>query len=169
LVALAVLRRARGIRGELVAESLGSEPERFAAGLKVALLPSLDRDQGREVTLERSWMHQGSLVLKFAGLDTRTEVETLRGWYVCISEERRPTLEEGQIYLSDVIGCEVVTLDGRQVGVVTGWQDLGGPVVLEVGEHVLIPYVPQICREVDLSGRKIRVDLPEGLEDLNRK
>lgn len=153
----------------MVAESLGSEPERFVAGLKVTLLPSLDRDRGREALLERSWVHQDLLVFKFAGLDTRTEAETLRGWYVCIPEEQRPPLEEGRIYLSDTIGCEVITVDGRQIGVVTGWQDLGGPVVLEVGEDLLIPYVPQICREVDLSGRKIRVDLPEGLEDLNRK
>jgi len=158
----------------LAAESLGSDPERFIAGLNVTLLASLDREQGRAATLERSWIHQGSLVLKFAGVDTRTEAETLRGWYVCIPEEQRPQLEEGEIYLSDIVGCEVVTREvvtgeERRIGVVTGWQDLGGPVVLEVGDDLLIPYVPQICCEVDLTRRKIRVDLPEGLEDLNRK
>jgi len=42
-------------------------------------------------------------------------------------------------------------------------------VLLEVGPDLLIPYVPAICREVDLKARRIGVELPEGLEDLNRK
>ena len=56
-------------------------------------------------------MHQDSLVLKFVGLDTRTEAEALRGWYVCIPEEQRPALEEGQLYLSEVVGMR-----GRHLG-----------------------------------------------------
>ena len=37
---------------------------------------------------------------------------------------------------------------------VTGWQDVGGPVILEVGEDLLIPYVPQICVEVDFRDER---------------
>jgi 16S rRNA processing protein RimM len=166
---LAVLRRARGIRGELIAEMLGSEPERFSQGLAVTLLPALTSEQGRPAELERSWMHQGSLILKFRGIDTRSDAETLHGMFVCIPEEQRPPLPEGQVYLDDLIGCEVVATDNRCIGSVTGWQDAGGPVLLEVGPDLLIPYVPAICREVDLKARRIGVELPEGLEDLNRK
>jgi 16S rRNA processing protein RimM len=83
-VALAAIRRARGIRGELLAENMGSDPERFVPGLKGTLLPKLDSSDGRAVELERSWMHGESLVLKFRGIDTRTEAETLQGWYLCI-------------------------------------------------------------------------------------
>jgi 16S rRNA processing protein RimM len=168
-VTLAVLRRARGIRGELVAESLGSEPDRFSPGLAVTLFADLKAERGRVVELERSWMHQDSLILKFRGIDTRSEAETLQGMFVCIPEELRPPLAKGQVYLDDLIGCEVVGSDGRRIGSVTGWQDIGGPVLLEVGPDLLIPYVPAICREVDVAGRRIAVDLPEGLEDLNRK
>ena len=169
-VALAALRRARGIRGELVAENLGSDPERFAPGLKGTLLPSLESDGGRAAELERAWTHAGSLVLKFTGIDTRTEAEEFQGWFFCIKEVERPPAPEGQVYLSDLIGCELLAVaDGRQIGVVTGFQDLGGHVLLESGEHLLIPYVPAICREVDVAGRRILVELPEGLEDLNRK
>jgi 16S rRNA processing protein RimM len=169
-VALAVLRRARGIKGELVAENLRSEPDRFSAGLAVTLMEAPESDRGRPAELERSWMHQGSLVLKFRGIDTRSEAETLQGMFVCIPEAQRPSLPEGQIYLDDLIGCEVFTADGiRRVGCVTGWQDLGGPVLLEIGPDLLIPYVPEICREVDVPGRRIGVEMPEGLEDLNRK
>ena len=133
------------------------------------LLPSPDAMRGEPAELERCWIHQGSLVLKFVGFDSRTEAEKLQGWFVGIPESERPPLEEGQVYLSDLVGCEAVSLDGRRIGVVTGWQDIGGPVLLEVGEDLLIPYVDAICREVDVAGRRIRVELPEGLEDLNRK
>ena len=67
-VALAVLRRARGIRGELVAESLGSDRDRFMSGLDGdAGSAAVDSEQGQPAELERSWVHQGSLVLKFVG------------------------------------------------------------------------------------------------------
>lgn len=168
-VALAALRRARGIKGELVAESLGSHPERFQPGLHVTLTESPDARGGRPVVLERAWWQQDLVILKFAGIDTRNDAEALRGWFVCVPEEDRPPLDEGQVYLSDLVGCSVEALDGRKIGEVTGWQDVGGPVLLEVGDDLLIPYEKAICQEVDLAGRRIRVDLPEGLEELNRK
>ena len=106
-VALAVLRRARGIRGELIAENLGSDRDRFLSGLAVTLVSALDSKQGQPAELESSWLHQGSLVLKFRGIDTRSDAETLKGMFVCIPEEQRRPLPEGQIYLDDLIGCEV--------------------------------------------------------------
>jgi 16S rRNA processing protein RimM len=169
-VALAALRRARGIRGEIVAENMGSDPERFVPGLKGTLLQTLESVSGTAVEVEGAWFHQNSLVLKFRGIDTRTEAETLQGRYFCIEANERPPAPEGQIYLSDLIGCELVAFaDGRKIGEVTGYLDLGGPLLLESGENLLIPYVPEICREVDTAGKRIVVELPEGLEDLNRK
>jgi 16S rRNA processing protein RimM len=154
-----------------MAASLGSDPERFSAGLKATLLPSLDAGAGRSVEIERAWTHQDQLVLKFVGIDSRTDAESLHGLYLCIPEEDRPALEEGQVYLSDLVGCEVrAVVDDRRIGDVTGFQEIGPSVLLEVdGPDFLVPYVPQICREVDVVGRVIRVELPEGLEDLNRK
>jgi 16S rRNA processing protein RimM len=169
-VALALLHRARGIRGEINAENLGSDPDRFVAGLKATLLDSVHDRNGRLVEVEKAWFHVGSLVLKFVGIDDRTEAETLRGKYLCVREEERPPAPEGQVYLSDLIGCEVVSIaDGRHIGVVSGWQDIGPHALLELGDDLLIPYVPAICRKVDLEAKRIEAELPEGLEDLNRK
>ena len=169
-VALAALRRARGIRGEVVAQNMGSDSERFVPGLKGKLLTTLEGTTSRDVEIERAWFHGEALVLKFRGIDTRTEAETLNGQFFCIPAEERPPAPEGQVYLSDLIGCELVAFgDGRKIGEVTGYLDLGGPLLLESGEDLLIPYVPEICREVDTAGRRIVVELPEGLEDLNRK
>ena len=58
------------------------------------------------------------------------------------------------------------------VGVVEGWMETGGPVILEVkspaGEEIMVPFARSIVREVDLESRRIRADLPDGLLDLNR-
>lgn len=161
---LAALRRARGLRGEITAESFGSELERFTPGLRVWL------DGERELAIERAWEHNGRLVLKFSGIDSRTAAEPLQGHDIRIPETERPPAPPGRHYLSDLIGCRVETAEGRVVGEVTAWYDYGGPALLEVGGEggPMIPLVPEICREVNETAKRIVVELPEGLEDLNR-
>ena len=77
--------------------------------------PHVDREQAGS-QLERSWFHQGSLVLKFAGIDTRTgRRRRCKGWYVCISGRAAAAARrKARFTCRTLIGCEVVTLDGRQ-------------------------------------------------------
>jgi ribosomal 30S subunit maturation factor RimM len=60
------------------------------------LLPSPDAIHGEPAELERSWIHQGSLVLKFVGFDSRTEAEKLQGWFVGIPEVNAPPSRKGR-------------------------------------------------------------------------
>ena len=169
-VVLAVLRRARGIRGELFAESMGSPLERFTPGLSLTLFDPAGAHQ-RPAEVERSWAHNGKLVLKLRDVDTRSAAEGLQQWEVRIPVEERPPAPEGKHYLSDLIGFGVFSRDERRIGTVTGWLDAGGPALLEVTEgdaETLVPLVPAICVDVDESRRRITVELPEGLEGLNR-
>jgi ribosomal 30S subunit maturation factor RimM len=54
------------------------------------------------------------------------------------------------------------------IGTVTGWQELGGPVVLELDAgRILVPYASEMLREINLSAREIRACLPDGLVNLN--
>jgi 16S rRNA processing protein RimM len=170
VVVLAVLRRARGIKGELFAETLGSPLERFTQGLAVSLFDPAS-EQRRPAEIERSWSHNGRLVLKLAGVDTRSAAEALQGWEVRIPLEDRPPAPAGEYYLSDLVGFEVLSRDQRSLGTVTGWLDPGGPALLEVTKgdaEILIPLVPAICVDVNAESRRITVELPEGLEELNR-
>lgn len=171
-VVLARIRRARGLRGEVVIESLGSEPERFQAGLRVFLAPPADPGPGWPVEIERAWRQNRDVVVSFQGITTRTEAEALRGLELRIPETDRPPLEEGEYYLSDLVGCLVVATDGREIGEVAAWHDYGAAPLLEVrrGEkEILVPFTPAIWREVDLANRRIVVELPEGLEDVNAR
>lgn len=120
--------------------------------------------------IERIWRHKNALIFKFAGVDSISAAEALEGANVCIPKDERAALPEGEYYQSDLIGCQVLdAATGRLVGVVTDWQEYGGPPLLEVkgedGKEVLIPFAKAICREIDPAGRRILVELPEGLEE----
>lgn len=167
-VLLGVLRQARGLRGEIFADPLGTSPDRFQPGLAVWLFPK-DAAEGRPAVVERSWTHNGRLVLKFESMNRRTEAEQIEQQEIRIPIEQRPPAPDGQVYLSDLLGYSVQTRDGQPLGEVRAWYDHGGPAVLEVvgDREILVPFVPQICVEVDSQARRMVVDLPDGLEDLN--
>ncbi|HUS06293.1 MAG TPA: ribosome maturation factor RimM [Bryobacteraceae bacterium] len=165
---LARLTRARGIRGEISGNPFGCDAERFGEIGPVHLFAP-DESRSSTAEIEEVWEHQGFLVFKFCGIDTRTEAEELQGWEVRIPMEQRRPVPKGEYYQSDLVGFEVVERTGRTVGRVTGWRDFGGPGLLaveHVGSEILIPFAKAICTDIDLEARRITVDLPEGLTDI---
>jgi len=120
--------------------------------------------------VERTWMHGDHLIFKFKGVDTISDAERLAGADVSIPMEARAQVTEGEYYQSDLLGCEV--FEGvRLLGTVAGWQETGGPVLVEVttaqGKELLIPFAKAIFTKIDLEQRRIDVKLPDGLLDLN--
>jgi len=169
-VLLASIRRARGIRGEVAAEPSGSPLDRFQPGLKVWLVRN--GESVKEAELERAWERENVLVLKFAGVDTRNDAEELKGLEVCIPLDQRPPAPEGEYYFSDLIGCRVETPDGRVLGEVADVHEYGAAPLLEVRDgnrELLVPFTEAFYKLIDVSGRRIVTDLPEGLEDLQQE
>ena len=162
-VALAVLGRVRGNRGELTAVPL-SKPERYDNLCEVFLFPD-----GSPYQVESAWFHNSRLILKFRGVDTISDAEKLEGCEVRVPRNARQPLEPGEYYESDLVGCEVVERDsGASLGLVTGWQDTGGAGLLEVAGGLLIPFARSICVAIEPEARRIVVDLPAGLKELNQ-
>jgi 16S rRNA processing protein RimM len=162
-VTVAVLGRTRGNRGEITAYSLTSKPERFESLREVWLFGAGEKHQ-----VESTWFHDKTLIFKFLGVDTISDAEKLSGSEVRIPITERVALEPGEFFESDIVGCEVLDRrTGKSLGRVSAWQDGGGAGVLEVGK-LLIPFARSICVEIDPAARRIAVELPEGLEDLNR-
>jgi 16S rRNA processing protein RimM len=117
--------------------------------------------------VERTWMHGDHLIFKFQGVDTISDAEKLAGAEVSIRFEQRAELPEDEVFESDLIGCEVFDATGRSLGVVTDFQETGGTPLLQVGSDLLIPFAKEICTKIDLENKRIIVNLPEGLLDLN--
>ncbi len=115
-------------------------------------------------------MHGDRLIFKFKGVDTMSDAERLAGADVLIPMEARAEIAEGEYYQSDLVGCQV--FDGvRLLGIVDGWQESGGPLLVEVktpqGKELLIPFAKAIFTKIDMQQRRIEVALPDGLLDLN--
>ncbi len=167
-VTIALLGKPRGNKGELQATSLSDSPGRFEGLARVFLFRD-DANLG-EYFVESSWWHDGKLVLKFGGIDSISAAEPLAYAEVRVPFAERAPLEEGVHYQSDLVGCELVDeRSGQTLGRVTGWEDLGGPLLMEIDEDWLVPYTPAICTEVDVTGRRILARLPDGLKELNNK
>lgn len=168
-VVIAEIIRPRGNRGEVLARSQTDVPGRLE-NLKeawVRLADGLDE----AVTLRTAWQHKEDWVLSFAGVDSINAAERFKGADLWVPLSQRGTLNDGEWFRTDLIGCSLVdVVSGRQLGAVEGWQQYGGgPPLIEStvdGREVLVPFVPEICRQVDLDARVIRVNVPEGLLDL---
>jgi len=166
-IVIAEILRPRGNRGEVCARSQTDVPGRLE-GLKRAHARLADGSD-LDVELAEAWMHRGDWVLKFAGIDTITEAERFRGADLWVPVAERGKLGEGDWFRSDLVGCTVIDEpSGKILGTIEGWQQFGGPPLLEVdidGREVLIPFVPSIC-QVKMAERAVLVNVPDGLLDL---
>lgn len=165
LIAVARAVKTRGLRGEVVAELLTDFPERFE-GLE--RLIAVGADGKRQVLeLEEHWFHQGRVVLKFEGYDSVEAASALVGSEFTVLESERVELEEDEFYDWELEGCTVWTIEGEQLGRVREIMRTGGVEMLVVdngeGRDYLIPMAEEICVEINIEQKLIRVDAPEGL------
>ena len=178
---LARIRRTQGRKGEVFAELLTDFPEKFAERRRLWLLKSNSTagaevpDEAREATLAHHWMHKGGVVLHFAGVDSISAAEELSGCIVAIPQAERAQLDEGDVYIGDLIGCVLLDVAGADPKVVGEIEDVdrsAGPVAILVvrGEsidEILIPFAKDYLRHVDLNAKRVEMALPEGLVNLN--
>jgi 16S rRNA processing protein RimM len=173
LIAVARIAKVRGIRGEVAADLLTDFPERFD-GLEELI--SLDAKGARQtLSIEKSWLHGGRVILKFAGYDTPEAAKALVGRELAVPEEDAVELEEDEFYDWELVDCRVETIDRREIGRVQEVLHTGAAPVLVVrdetaagggGREHLIPLAESICVEIDTEAKLIRVDPPEGLLEI---
>ena len=173
---LARIRRPQGRKGEVFAEILTDFPEKFAERKQLWLLP--ENAGPRPVELQAHWLHkaagQSGIVLHFAGVESISEAEVLAGLVVAVPFEERAVLSEDEVYIADLIGCELVDVSGAEpvgVGQIENVDRSSGPVALLIvrgkkGE-VLVPFAKSYLRKLDLAAQRVEMALPEGLVDLN--
>jgi 16S rRNA processing protein RimM len=169
-IAVGVIRKAHGVRGEASVESWSDAPDRFE-DLDVVTLVSPDESQTRDVHIESVRTHAGRALVKFSGIETPEDVQLLQNWTLEIPEEEARTLEEGEYFLHDLPGLTLVDAEGRERGVVIDVYEGGGGLLLNVkrpdGKTFEMPFASDLCKEIDLGTRRMVVSIPEGLEDLD--
>ncbi len=152
--------RAHGILGEATIEVRSDEPDRrFAVGA------ALQTDDHGQLTITSGRVHNGILLLGFAGYTDRNQIEKLRNVLlyadVDINEDRE---DEDDYHVLQLIGCSALLENGEVFGEVTDVINLPGQDLLAIktatGE-TLIPFVHQLVPMVDVTARRIVVIPPD--------
>lgn len=152
-------------RGHVLVAAETDFPEtRFAAGKTVWC-----RRAGRDETLTviECRMHDGKPIVGFEGFDSITAAETLRGCELRVPASDLPTLDTGQFWHHELVGCQVVTTTGDVVGEVIRVDD-GATPLLVMRNETLIPLVDSICTSIDVAAKKIVIEPLKGLLEVNR-
>jgi 16S rRNA processing protein RimM len=168
-VALAKVTKTQGRKGEVAAALLTDFPERFATRRRLLALHGDGRRS--QLELEDHWFHKGGVVLKFAGVDSISQAETLVGCEIQIPRAERAELPEGSVYISDLIGC-VVSDGGREIGRVRDVQFGAGEaplLLIEAGgkREFLVPFATEFLENVDLERKQVSMKLPAGLLEID--
>jgi 16S rRNA processing protein RimM len=169
-ITLARIVKTQGRHGEVAAEMHSDVPGRFAAGMKLFAL-SKEEASRRELQVEDLWPHKGLIVLKFRGVDSMNDAELLIGSELQVPGAERADLEPGWNYVSDLIGC-VVLDHGREIGRIEDVQFGAGEaplliVATSAGKKFDVPFAEAYLESVDTARRQVRMNLPEGLLDVN--
>ena len=170
MVLVGRIARPHGIRGHvIVTPDTDFVEDRFQTGATFWTRS----DRGNEVlTVNSARLQNGRPVIGFEGFDKIEAVERLAGLELRVPEDSLLPLDAGAYYVHDLVGCAVETISGEPVGEVKRVDGGAGASVLSVegrrGE-VLVPLAADICVEVDIGGRRIRINPPEGLLELNEK
>ncbi len=119
--------------------------------------------------IEKVRIQKNMVILKLEGVDDRNAAEAMKGRELFVTEEDLPELEEGEYYIRDLIGMEVVengVLLGRVTGVLQNTPQDIFEVERENGRQLLIPRVDEFVIDIDMQAQRIEVKLPEGLLEL---
>jgi len=146
-----------GVRGWIKLRSHTDPPERL---LDHRSLRIGHGSVWQNYRIEASGRSGGALTVKLAGVEDRDQARALRGAEVCVPRSELPPRDDKDFYRADLIGCEVVNLDGAALGVVRHFIESPAQVLMVVrgAQEFWIPAVPQHLRRVDLQARRVVVD-----------
>jgi len=174
-VTIARVAKTQGRHGEVAATVLTDFPELFETRRKLFALGDSKKQSGpaevarRQLELDEHWFHKGMVVLKFAGVDSMSDAETLVGTEIQIPRSERAALSNDEFYVSDLIGCSVSD-SGRAIGRIKDVQFGSGEaplLVIEGEKEYLVPFAAAYIEKIALEQKLLEMKLPEGMLELD--
>jgi 16S rRNA processing protein RimM len=164
------IARAHGLKGQVIVNPETDFPEdRFQPGAEL-FVERGGRIEPLTVTTVR--FHRDRPVFGLRGIDSVTDAQPLAGLELRVPLDALAALPQGAFYRHDLIGCRVETTSGGMVGVVSDVEGsaTGSRLVIDgTGGEILVPLAAGICLEIDPVGKRILIDPPDGLIELNVK
>jgi len=156
------LRRPHGVKGEILMDVHTDFPERLKTGLTVFV-----GDDYLRVMIASRRAHAAGMLVRFRGIKTPEDAGIYRNTWMYVPSANRPELPEGEYYHHQIIGLNVVTDDGHDLGTIMDILETGANDVYVVrdadGKEILLPAIPPVILNIQLADRQMRVHLLEGL------
>ena len=156
------LRRAHGVRGEMIMDLHTDFPERFQSGRELVI-----GEDRRPMTLSSVRPHAKGMLVKFNGVETPEAAGQFRNQWVYVKATDVPDLPEGKLYQHELFGFHVIDENGDSLGELVEILETGANNVYVVrddkGKELLLPAIPSVILEIDEERRVMRVHLLEGL------
>lgn len=166
LLRVGVISNTHGIRGEVKVFPTTDDASRFEQ-LKEVIL-----DTGKEqMTLHIAGVKyfKQFVILKFKEYDNINDIERYKGKDLYVTRENAVPLEEDEYYIADLLGCKVVTDDGKDFGILKDVMETGANdvYVVKTKEHgeVLLPYIDDCILNIDIENKVITAHIMPGLLD----
>ena len=161
-LAVGFLRRAHGVRGEIIMDLHTDFPERLQSGRNLFV-----GGEFKPVTLAGARPHAKGMLVKFEGVETPEDAVPFRNQWVYVKASDVPSLPEGKLYLHELFGFEVIDESGKSLGELVEILETGANDVYVIrdnsGKEILLPAIPSVILETDPTRRVMRVHLLEGL------
>lgn len=160
-----------GVAGGIKVKPVSGDPSGILAA-RTLLLRGGARGggaEGAEFEVSAAQRSGGCAVFALKGIEAAESARELVGNLVFVRRDELPQPGENEYFVADLVGCEVVDLDGIQIGRVAGV--VHGPAHdwLEIrraaGKEALLPVVSEFVRDVDVAGRRIVAAPPKGWLD----
>jgi len=164
MLRVGIVINTHGIRGEVKLWPTTDDVNRFHKGLVLYL----DAKEGaKQVTVSSVKYFKNLVILKFEGIDSINDIERYKGCDLYVSREDAIPLAEGEYYVCDLVGCDVVEEDGTRVGTLTDVMTTGANdvyvVTTDAKKEVLLPVIPDCIKKVDIAEKTVTVYLMPGL------
>ncbi len=158
-----------GVRGELKIFPFTDFPEiRFASGKELLFISPEDGTQ-LKVKVVSAREQKTVFVVKLEGFDNINQVEKYKGWDVKVPREEAVEAEDNAYYFHEILGCKVLTVEGEELGTVTDILTPGANDVWVVkrkgGKELLIPFIEDIVKDVNIAEKTVKIEVMEGLLD----
>jgi 16S rRNA processing protein RimM len=156
-LAIGRVARAHGIRGRVLIAPYNAGSEGLCRARRIWL-------GEREFEVDRAQRVTQGYLVALRGVGDRDQADALRGEEVRVDRAELPALEAGEMYAIDLIGYQVSDPQGTVRGVVEDLEEAGPQDLLRLDGGTLVPLA--LVTEVQPQARRIVVDAPEGLFDL---
>ncbi len=153
-----------GIKGEVKIYPYTDDMEKFSKRKELYMDESLTE----KLKVKSSRIHKNMLITKFEGIDTVEQATSLKGKNVYIDKNKLEKLEEDCYYVDDLIGIKVIDIiNNVEIGEITYVFNTGANDIYEVNtvdeKKIYLPAIHQVVKSVDISNKKMYVEVMEGL------